>query len=213
MPTAVLASVATGFPNKVGKAAFPLLQVPDLYGLDMARIVHEHGAGRFNWFGFGLRRDPLAKICAAERREADLRSWRQEHLETLIVRFQFSDLRDEALATLDALRASAPDNQSWRFRFHRIDNRTWRAIEDRENSRILFESKDLEPELEAVQQETQEHTGLLNRCSALYLWSARTFEREPLDREYYANWCEALSESRALWKILQDEPVPDLAVS
>ncbi len=211
MPTAVLASVATGFPNKVGKSAFPLLRVPALYGLDMARIVHEHGASQFNWFGFGLRRDPLADLCAAERREADLRSWRQEHLETLIVRFQFSDLRNEALATLDDLRANAPQDQSWRFRFHRIDSRTWRAVEDRENNRILFEPKDLEPDLEEAQQETQEQTNLINRFTTLHLWSAQTLERKPLDRQYYPTWNEALSEAKALWEALNTGVVPDLA--
>jgi hypothetical protein len=211
MPTAVLASVATGFPSKVGEAALPLVRVPDLYGLDMARVVHERGAIGFNWFGFGLRRDPLADLCAAERREANLRSWRQEHLETLIVRFQFSDLRDEAFVTLDGLRANAPHNQSWQFRFHRIDSRTWRAVEDRENNRVLFEPKDLEPELEAAQQETQEQSDLINRFSTLYLWSSQTFDREPLDREYYADWHEALSEAKALWEILQGDTAPDLA--
>ncbi|WP_219577922.1 hypothetical protein, partial [Vibrio parahaemolyticus] len=30
MPTSVLSSVATGFPNKVGKAAFPLLKTANL---------------------------------------------------------------------------------------------------------------------------------------------------------------------------------------
>jgi ABC-type cobalamin/Fe3+-siderophores transport system ATPase subunit len=39
MPTAVLASVATGFPAKVGKAALPLLRTGELYHMDRERTI------------------------------------------------------------------------------------------------------------------------------------------------------------------------------
>lgn len=67
MPTAVLASVATGFPDKVGKAAFPLLRTPELYSIDIGRRVHEM-AGEVNWFA--LSHDPFAELYAEERRTA-----------------------------------------------------------------------------------------------------------------------------------------------
>lgn len=210
MATAVLASVATGFPNKAGKAALPLLRAPVLYDLDLRRIVPERVGGGINWFGVGLRRDPRADIYAAERRRADQRAWRQEHLENLLVRLQLSELRDEALATLDELRLKAPDSESWRFRFHRIDSRTWKAVEDTENNRILFQPQNLEPELEKIQQETQEEMGLQNRFSTLYLWSTQMFERKPLDREYYSTWSEAFAEAKALQEAFYAGAASDL---
>ena len=41
MPTAVLASVATGFSVKIGKSALPLLRTAELYYMDRSRLVHE----------------------------------------------------------------------------------------------------------------------------------------------------------------------------
>jgi hypothetical protein len=140
MPTAVLASVATGFPDKLGKAALPLLRTPTLYDLDL---------------------------------------WRRQSLEDLIVRLQFSELRDETLATLDELRVEAHDYENWRFRFSRIDSRTWKAVEDRANKRILFEPRELEPDLRKAQQEAQAQLRLQNRFSTLYLWSGQTLEQNP----------------------------------
>jgi len=52
MPTAVLASVATGFPQKVGKAALPLLRTPELYSLDLGRSIQEMGKNESNWFSY-----------------------------------------------------------------------------------------------------------------------------------------------------------------
>jgi hypothetical protein len=130
MPIAVLASLARGFPNKIGKAALPLLRTPELYNLDMARIVHERGGNEINWFRSGFQRDPLAEIYAEERRVAALRPWRKEHLESLIIRLQFSDLKEKALAVIDELRSKTPENEVWRFRFHRIDSRKWQAESD-----------------------------------------------------------------------------------
>lgn len=107
MPTAVLASVATGFPTKVEKSALPLLRTAELYHMDRSRIIHERGGNEINWHS-GFQRDTLSEIYSEERRAAALRPWRTEHLETLIVRLQFSEWRDEALAAIDLLRASEP---------------------------------------------------------------------------------------------------------
>jgi hypothetical protein len=203
MPTAVLASLATGFPDKLGKAALPLLRTPGLYGPDLARTVSERGGNEINWFSSGFHRDPLAELYTEERRAAALRPWRNESLETLITRLQFSDLRQEALAVIDELRAKAPESESWRFRFHRIDSRGWKPVEDRENKRIIFESQGMEPDLLELQQKSQEAMALNDRFSRLYLWSEKLFNRETPDSEYYASWDEALQEAKKLFEILK----------
>jgi hypothetical protein len=203
MPTAVLASLAAGFPNKLGKAALPLLRAPSLYSLDMARTVQERGGNEINWFASGFHRDALAELYTEERRAAALRPWRKEHLEDLITRLQFTDLRQEALAVIDELRSKVPESENWRFRFHRIDSRGWKPVEDRENRRIIFESQGLEPDLEEIQQKSQEEMALYDRFSRMYLWADKIFDRETPDREYYASWHEALQEARNLLEILK----------
>ena len=74
MSTAVLASVATGFHKKVGKAALPLLKTPELYFLDLERHIQEMGKSEINWFGTGFR-EALSELYVEERRTAALRPW------------------------------------------------------------------------------------------------------------------------------------------
>ena len=209
MPTAVLASLATGFHGKIGRAALPLLRTAELLLLDKMRTVHEMKAHQINEFAWS--RDPLSKIYAEERRTAALRPWRQEDLETLIVRLQFSELGDDTLAAIDVLRAFAPDHESVRFLLHRIDSRDWKPIADKENNRIMFEPKELEPDLQEIQQKTQEDFHATSRFLNLQLWAIGTFNHEQHDKKYYASWADAFTEAQALLEQLNSQPVSDLA--
>ena len=196
MPTAVLASVAIGFPNKVGKAALPLLRSPELYALDLGRSVQEMGENESNWFSYN--RDAFYELYTQDRRTAALRPWRKEHLENLITRLQFSEWREEALAAIDMLNASAPKNETMRFLLHRIDSRGWKPVEDKENNRIIFESSTLETDLKEIQQKSQDDMRIINRFSALYIWAKKTFSRETIENQYNATLGEALSEATEL---------------
>lgn len=201
--TSVLASVAVGFPGKLGKAALPLLRTPKLYDLDMTRSTQERGGNETDWFRSGLRQDPLADMYSEERRKAALRPWRKEHLEDLIVRLQFSDLRDEVTKVIDNLREIVPEDETWRFRFHRIDSREWEAETDEDNGTVTFRNKGLEPDLEEIQQKTQKEQALLNRCSKLFVWVEKTIKNETIDHDYYANWEEVLNEAKVLMELLK----------
>jgi len=77
MPTAVLASVATGFPQKVGKAALPLLQNAKLYDLDKVRTTLHEGL-KINWHYSPFTIDTLSKLYAEERHIAASRPWRKK---------------------------------------------------------------------------------------------------------------------------------------
>ncbi|MBD2325408.1 ATP-binding protein [Alkalinema sp. FACHB-956] len=209
MSTAVLASVATGFSLKVGKAALPLLRTAELYHMDRERTIHECGGNEIDWHRSSF--DPLSELYSAERRTAALRPWRKEHLEMLVVRLQFSEWRDEALAAIDLLRASEPQDETMRFLLHRIDSRGWKPVEDQENNRIIFEPEGLEPDLKDIQQQTQEMMQVQNRFSTLCVWSRKTFKNEPLETEYYATWHEALAETKELFEELKAGAVSNLA--
>jgi hypothetical protein len=211
MPTAVLASIATGFPEKVGKSALPLLRTPELYHMDMVRSSREQGGREMNWHFAGFQRDPLSKFYTQERRTAALRPWRKESLETLVTHLQSSEWRDETLTAIDLLRASEPQDETIRFLLHRIDSRGWNPVEDRENNRIIFEPKNLEADLKDIQQQTQERMQEQTRFIKLDLWSRSTFAREPLETEYYSTWNEALAEAKELFEKIQAGTVSNLA--
>ena len=207
MPTAVLVSIATGFPEKIGKSALPLLRTIELYFLDSSRMLHE----QIGWIGGGFQRGVFSEIYAEERRTAAHHPWRKEDLEMLLKRFQFLGLRDEALAVIDMLRAHAPQTEQIRFLLHRIDSRGWKPVEDKENRRIIFEPAEIEDDLKEISQETQEKVRKNNRFSALFVWAKKVFERELFEHEYYATWNEALTEAKALIEELKVGTAEDLS--
>lgn len=204
MTTAVLASVATGFPDKIGKTTFPILRTPELYHLDVSRCNHERGEYETDWHKTGYRHDPFTELYSEEKRKAALRLWRKENLEDLIMRLQFTDLREDVFAILDDLRSCVPCDDEWRIRFHQIDSRSWKPEADIENKRIIFKPKNIEPDLQEIQQEAQEFQVILSRFSALSVWSEKTLRNESLDRDYYETWESAFKETKSLLDILLD---------
>jgi hypothetical protein len=161
----------------------------------------------------------MREIYTNERRTAALRPWRQEHLETLITRLQFTELRENIFKILDEFKSAVPNlnlNEEniniHRFRLHRIDIRGWTAQEDTENNRILFSSKELEPDLQDIQQKIQADQGINSRFIRLFLWSDKILKKEPLEHDYFPDWTEALVEAKALSELLKNTDVSNLAM-
>ena len=204
MTTAVLASIATGFPTKVGRAALPFLRIPELYFIDQNRSITENGNSEIDWHCMGFY-NIWEKIYSDERRTAALHSWRRENLETLAVKLQSSQWKDEMFAAIDKLRTSEPQDEMIRFLFYRIDSRTWEPRENKENNRIL------ESDLRDQQHQAQERWQILNRFSVMYLWASKAFKNEVLENEYYTTWREALIEAKDIFEQLQNDDAIDLA--
>lgn len=204
LTTAVLASIATGFPEKLGKATLPVLRIPEFYDYDLTRSTLESVKKETDPFEWIPNRNLFTEIYTKERRTSALRPWRKKNLETLIQYLQLSELKEDIFVILDELRSKTLKNENWRFRLHRIDSRRWKPEVDKENNRIVF-TTDLEPELEEVQKKTDEIQNLNNRIFSLSLWSEKTLKKEELDREYYANWSDTLEEAKNLFEILKRE--------
>ncbi len=207
MPTAILASIATGFPDKLGYLALPILRTPEFYSLDLERMVSERGENEINWFV--PKTDPFADLYIDERRKAAMQPWRKKDLEWLISYLQFTGIKEEILKILDDLRSKTDNDENWRFRFHRIDSRGWKPEYDKENTRIVFAPQNMEPDLIKIQKETESEHTLRNRIYALCLWSDKLLKNEPLDREYYATWRDAYEEIEQLLKIIQNKTTCD----
>jgi hypothetical protein len=213
MPTSVLSSVATGFPNEVGKAAFPLLKTADLYHLDLIRMSQEMGGNELNFFG--LDRDVMSKIYIEERREAALKSWRKESLETLLIKLQFvNELRGDVLKIVDELinEAAITNEKKLRYMTHRVDTRTWEAIEDKDNNRVLLQSaSELPEDLKKDQQEFNEKHETDNKVTTLKLWSRKLFEDRVFESKYFASYADAMLAAKELLKSLQNNEIHHFA--
>jgi hypothetical protein len=209
MTTSVLVSVATGFPEKLGKASIPLLKVPEFYGQDLTRVSQEMGGSEINWFG-ALGLDSFSSLHEEDRRKAALRSWRRENLETHVARLQFTDLRDEIFQIIDDLKIKVGDDELWKFRLPRIDTRGWQAKEDKENKRIVFTSTNLDPEVMEKQDKMAKDLARTNRFCALSLWSKAEFNHEKYENSKYLDWKTALTEVKELLEILNGENVREV---
>ncbi len=213
MVTSVLTSVAVGFPDKVKKAAFPMLSTPDLYNLDLIRMTSEMGRSELNWFGFD--RDIMSKIYIQERRKAALSPWRKESLETLLARLQFdTELRDDVIEIVDSLKSEAysRNEKSLKYLVHRVDTRSWEAVEDKENNRILLRSSSELPEdLKQDQQEFNDRHAIDNSVTTLNLWARKLFEEQQFNKEYFSSYDDALSAAKELLDAYKNNRIPNFS--
>lgn len=205
MSTAVLTAVSTGYPHKVGQAAFPLLRQYELYQLDLRRLISERGANETNWFRAGLQEE-FTTLYEEERRKAALHTWRKQSLETLVINFQLIDeFRDTTLKIIDSLKANSPSSENIRFLLHRIDSRGWETKLNKENNQITFEASQLEDDLQEIQQDNKVERQETDRFTSLYLWSNQRLLEEKSGNKYFTSWQEALSEAKSLLSILESE--------
>ncbi|QNX10371.1 hypothetical protein IC795_11115 [Acinetobacter seifertii] len=214
MTTSVLSSIAVGFPTKIGKSAFPILSNPDMYSLDLARMVQERGKNTLNWFGY-YQNDVMREIYAEERKEAALRPWRRESLENLLIRLQFdSKLQEDVLKIIDQLKveASARNEKNIRYLVHRVDSRTWDIINDEENDQIVFQtSSELPEDLKQEQQKVAEKSNANSSIFSLHLWAKQLFEENQFRQDYIASYKDGLEAAKQLLADLQSKKIHDFS--
>lgn len=207
--TSVLASAAIGFPNKVRKTVFPILNIAEFYLIDMSRFVHEAGKDQLHWFN-AYDNDVMTGIYIEERKKSALRPWRKETLETLLTKLQFSDLREDVLPIVDSLKkqASTSDDTYVRYLANRIDTREWQIIEDKENNRILFQNaSELPEDLKQDQQTFIEQHDFDNAIIGLNLWARELFEKKEFKKEYFSSYEAGLESAKQLLIDLQNNRV------
>lgn len=204
LTTSVLASIAVGFPGKVGASAYPLLRCPMLYTLDMMRSLKE--GSELNWFA--TQRDSMSRVYEEERKQAALRTWRNENLETLLTKLQlYESYRSEAYKIVDELIeiAEATDDKTLKFLVRRVNTREWEVIEDEENNRIIFQSKqELSEDLQQVQLEHENKHASDAPISRLYLWSKKIFEDPKVNRDALISCTEAIKDAKDILESLKN---------
>jgi energy-coupling factor transporter ATP-binding protein EcfA2 len=210
MPTAVLVSLATGYPNKFVKVIYPLLETPDLYFLDQTRLVSERSGSGFNIHNSILNRDVLSKYYSQEREKADTHPWRKKHLEDLIIELQFSPFRDKAIKAIESLHSKVPKNEEWGFRFNKIDTRGWKSEINEENQTVIMSPGELEPNLADLKRQTHLRYEFDNRFYALYLWAEKTYKDGSFNQDYFKSWEEVYIEIKTLYELIENENTPEI---
>jgi len=200
LPAAVLASIATAYPEKVACAALPLLRCAEFYALDLRRQSQEQLRGGF--FGDPFNNDPWSKLYAQERVDASKRLWRNYSLERVLIVFQLDEaLRDEALKIVDELKAQAlhSQNENLRFTLHRVDSRNFSIVNDEEHQTLYLQNAaELPQDLKVVKESFDRQQKYDSRIQSLYVWARKSWEDGDLDQARYSTCVEALAESRLL---------------
>lgn len=214
LTTSVLASIAVGFPEKVGASAYPLLRCPMFYKLDLMRSLQERGGDEINWFG--TQRDSMSRLFEEERKVAALRPWRNESLETMLAKLQFFECnRLDAYKIFDELKdiAEASDDNSLKFMLHRTNTREWEAVADEENKRIVFQSKlELSEDLKKIQRVHQEKHASDGQISRLYMWSKNIFEDLQLNKDGLISFEEAIGDAKKILDLIIDGKIENFEI-
>jgi len=187
--TAVLVSIATGFVDKVGKIALPLIGCPDLYSLDIRRFTSD----RPNRVMFALHHS----IYADERRESANKPWRKTHLEEVCVLLQTKGRAEEIHSILDAFEEKYGQYDEWKYRLSRMDLRGYSVIESdahtKDDNVIVLSSPGVDSELEAKSNAHAEMSNLYLRVMNLNMWALDKFKLDGTNQSF-ASHVQVVSE-------------------
>lgn len=207
MTTAVVVSIATGFPEKAGNAIWPLLRTAEFYELDMQRLIHDSSSTSINWHRGLWSRGVYSVVYAQERDTSNSYKWRKEGLEFLVCKLQLTQMRDKVYEIIDKyfkkFAEEGPDSEAWRFRLSRTDLRNCKVIEGKENNYIRFvHTTELEPDLQEISEIAQKQHEEMHGFVNLFLWAEKEFEGESTETQYYKNFRDVLSSVKQNREIL-----------
>ncbi len=204
MTTAVLASVAMGFPNKMGKAVLPLLRTPELYRWDMNWVISGMGEYVPNYFS----NDAMSKIHTEERRTAALRPWRKKYLVILALELQFTELKTDVFNIINEFKKIVENLDTHDYNkidylrlIHRLDL-SKREVKY-ENNQPFLVLKPWEDEILKNEQQKYLADHMYDECAyALSNWSTSILKGELPKTNYFSDWNQAVIEARELHALL-----------
>ena len=105
MTTSVIASICTAYPEKGSKAALSILNSRELIQMDLLRLAKE----RDSRYTTGINFDPMSRLYSDERRQSNELAHRSDSLETLVIKLQLTEWRQEMWQILDNFYSKIPD--------------------------------------------------------------------------------------------------------
>ncbi|WP_239681316.1 AAA family ATPase [Ectothiorhodospira variabilis] len=219
MATAVAASVCNAHPEKAGLAGLALLSSRELIWMDSARTVRERSSfARSEVFpNIGIN-----EIYENERRKSDALPHRGQDLESLAVKLQFGDGREEVFALIDRHRAALPpveeqseEDRLWRLALHRMDVRGFRVVQeppsdesessaesvpeeaDSRGRQVLLEPSEIEPDVQALVDRQTLIAARKERELSLLNWGRAAWEGRESSHLDIRDWKAFLVRARA----------------
>ncbi len=215
--TAVVASIATAFPDASGETLLILLRSPLCIRLDRERLVQE-SLITSRLFHLMPEFDSRNTIYDQERKESDARPHRHDHLETAITNLQFGPLAARVHEILDQHRGALPpnseqteDDRAWRLSMHRMDLRQYSVAEvdatdvveatdapstEPKRRRIRLDPNEPEPDVKEMMHKSAVMLNSMMGKISLLMWGNKVFAHEQPTTYDPVQWQQRLKEAR-----------------
>lgn len=218
--TAVVASVATAFPQSAGETLLVLLRSQWCVLLDRIRLMNESQAPS----KLPLPRlDPGNKTYDEERKSSDAKSHRLRDLEIAIANLQLGPFAQRVRELLDQLRADMPpikeqseEDRAWRLAIHRMDLRQYAVAEEEaaadapktavtENGadsspagpqQIRLELKPPEPDVKEMVDQSTVQFQAFNDKLGLLMWGMKVYRGEERSIHKPTDWRRRLEQAQ-----------------
>jgi hypothetical protein len=228
--SAVVASVATAYPQHSGEALLILLGARDYLRLDLGRCASEAGAAGLSSIASGRKTEDL--VYGRERKAANGLPHRQQSLVDAILSLQFGPFAPRVYAILDRHKANVrppnerdDDDRTWRLALHRMDLRQTtvsEVVEEQDGSQgvaespeepprryLRFDPVEPEPDVKEMSDQSALRHRTLNERLSVVNWGRCNFQRTDLDSHDPAMWHEFLSKSMSF----RADPADELAMA
>ena len=215
MATGVVASVCVAYPEKAGRAGLSLLSSRDVVQLDRERLALESSSAFGEFFGL----NPHHRVFEQEREVSNELAHRREDLESLAVRMQLGEHREEVWAIIDRHRErvsaeSGEDSKVWRLALHRMDVRGYQPQDapagaetgDSEvaGKRVYLGPGKMEADVQEMVDESVRSSGVVGRYLGLQNLARKMWEGDASVRE--VDWRTSLLMEAQAVELELDEP-------
>ncbi|MBN1876728.1 MAG: NACHT domain-containing protein [Anaerolineae bacterium] len=183
--TAVLASVAMAYPQKIGELCLPLLRVKEFFFWDFDRYRAE-----------AMSSSPLDRripFASGERYASNQLPHRKWHLEMLVTKLQIEGYWDEIVEILDGFQDEITDDDtSWRLALNRMDFRKYEIDESVKlpNENQVAVRPKVDADLRNVVEEGQKNLDLMNAAASITNWARKVFDKEQDVEKSVQKWSE-----------------------
>lgn len=211
MITSVIASICTAYPEKGSNAALSILNSRELIQMDLLRLAKE----RESRYTTGINFDPMSELYSDERRQSNELAHRSDSLETLAIKLQLTEWRQEMWQTLDTFYSKIPDKaerdlaeRQWLLALYRMDVRKFTSIplpsdsvcegpDDDSVPKVAFgpNVKEMDADVQELVGRGEVDAKQVNEALTLQSWTTRQWDHGP-DPEHQDFWKNALSQAR-----------------
>ena len=212
MPTAVLISLAIGFPEKFQRAVLPFFRVKDFFQLDIYRVATD-GRDYHNLLWGMLNRDPHKKIYSKERQEAKNYPWRKKDLreQMMLLQIPQNSIREAIWQILDKHKEELQkedETNGWANCIHKMDLRNAEIRSDEENDQVLILPTERPDAVETEEtKECREFLENQNRMMIILKWGEGSLQTDSIELPAgFSSVEEVVNELRSLEEIMQQSP-------